>query len=195
MSLQPDLGGEQGYPYPVPLSRARRQAGDDQAAGVDVWAQARVRLETAAAAMETHCRRYERLWATLHQVQVTGPALSSVSVPPVLAVDRPDILGPHTGYWWDIRRFSFAPPSPAAPWAGSVYLYNSLVSPVNLIAVYYPSTPGSQDRISRFFAKATLLLGPHERLVYAAGPDFAGEAVPGGTALLIESDCVPVYLR
>lgn len=192
------LLGEQGHPYPAgaawvagepeyPRDARAEPAGED--AGLGMWANLCLRLESLTAAIETQNRKTDRLWKTVHQIQVTGPALSTTAVPAVSVVDRPDILGPHTGYYWDLRRLTFAPPDPATAWAGSIWVYKSLIAPTSLIHVFTPATG-----LSRWWSKGQVLLAPHERLVYAAGPDFTGTAEPGGDAILVTDDCVPAYL-
>lgn len=153
-----------------------------------IWAELAADVGSVAGLMRAEYRKREKLWAHLHPVQITGPDISTAASPPVLAADRPDLLGPHTGYHWDVRRLGFAPADPAAMWAGTIWVYKSLPSGSSLIDTW------TADRPVRFFGKAYLMLSPHDRIVYAAGPDFDGTAQVTGEALLIADDCVPVYL-
>ena len=168
--------------------------------GIDVWADLRLKVEGATREVQLHYRKYAKLWASLHDIPLTGPALSSTQTPPVLLVDRPDILGPHTGFYWDVRWLTFAPQFifttdglQVTNWAGTIYVFNSLVSGSN----FMDSFSADEDPRNKVhhFAKGQHMLAPHERIIYVAGPDFTGTAFIGGKAALMDDDSVPVYLQ
>lgn len=154
--------------------------------GLDVWAGLGVRLESLTAAIREQTGRLERLWADLHEVPVTGPALSAAGQ----VADQPATLGPQTGYWWDVRRLAFAAPGAwtgSTDWAGTIWLFCNLPAATTLITTFTPEQP------ARHFSKATVMLEPHDRLVYAAGADFTGTAQISGRALTVTDKCVPAY--
>lgn len=153
--------------------------------GADVWAHLSLTLESAVSELRRYNARRERLFASLHRVQLTGPPLTAAGQ----IVASPDLLGPRTGWWWDVRRLSFAAPSPADQWSGTIWVYNAMASPVNLLDTFTAAGP-----VTRWYPKAGVLLSAHEQLVYAAGADFDGVAVPGGEATEAADDTLPVYL-
>lgn len=166
------------------LSKAEDSEYTDPGGGfAQVWADLKITLDGAARAVSAHYAKYERLWAHTHMVQLTCPPFAAAST----SYDYPDILGPHTGYYWDIKRITLAP-SPL--WTGTIWVYNSNLSPVSLADEFTPSP----NPVSHFYGKGHLLLSPHDRLLFSTSADFTGQAVLSGEAILVVDDCVPVYL-
>lgn len=149
---------------------------DEDGQGAAVWADLSVKLETTADAIKDQLDRWQKLYSSLHLVQITAPAITAGKV-----VDLPDILGPRLGWCWDVHRLTLA----GGP--GTVYVYKSLVSPTNLMDIL--TVPGSYR-----FGKTTWLVGEHERIVFQGGADLTGEAIAGGDASQFYAKCLPLYL-
>lgn len=158
--------------------------------GASFWLTLGARVESATAAIEEHNRRYRRLWASVHRVQVTGPELAATAG---AIADVPDLLGPRRGWYWDIRRLTFTASPVAAPLPGQILLWRNDPVSVHLIDSWPASDP---ETYTHTYGKGQLLLGPDERLVYgwapaaspAAGWSLAGEAIQ------VADDCLPMYL-
>jgi hypothetical protein len=151
------------------------------------WAEFSLTASTvrdAARAALTHYGRYQRLFMAMHRVPITGPAIQVGA----LVCDRADLLGPSTGSAWDVRRLTMAAADLNAPWTGHIYVYLGNPSAVNQVDVFDgPDT--------HLWPKGGLLLQGHDRLVFMAGPDFAGGvAIPGGEAIQLIDELVPEYL-
>jgi hypothetical protein len=155
----------------------------DAAPGLEVWAKIGASLETVAHHMKRRAEQEEKLFATIHQVQLTCRAVEAANQ----VIDMPDTLGPRWGYIWDLRRLTLAEDPEESFEEGPVYVYNSIPSAVNLIDTF--NAPGTH-----FYSKSTVLLMPHERIVLLAGPHFRGRLVPGGSYTQLHEDCLPLYL-
>jgi hypothetical protein len=152
--------------------------------GIDAFLNIGVRLESVAAEIAAHNRKKEKLWASLHQVPLTGPALMAAGD----MIDEPNLTGPRTGWFWDLRRLSFAPADRLQPWTGTIWVYDSPGG--ELLDRFTP------DRLIADYGKGQRLLHPHQRLVYIAGDDFGGgPALIGGEADQATDDCLPAYLN
>lgn len=152
--------------------------------GPALWAYLGVRLDSLTAELKRANDKRERLFQSLHQVPVSGPALDTAGQ----VADYPEMLGPHLGWFWDIRRLTFAAAA-GSTWTGTIYLYRSQPVPSALMDTWTPAGP-----VSRLYGKATFLLPPGERLVYVASADFSGTVVPGGDATQAAADVLAVYL-
>lgn len=156
---------------------------------LDLWFNLGVKLESVATEVAEYNRKREKLWSSLHQVPLTGPALITAGK----LIDEPNLLGPRTGWFWDIRRLSFRSPDVTVPWTGTIYVYDGPAG--QLLDTFVNAAPPLGGSLVHDYTKGSRLLHPHQRLVYVAGPDFgAGAAMIGGEATQAADDCVPYYL-
>lgn len=175
---------------------------------LDLGGQLQVQLAAIAGhvgSLDRHYRHIRQMWASLHLVQITGPTLMQASY----NYDAPNLLGPRTGFAWDIKRLTLfgglalddppagggdsgtaVTPQPfaAGNWSGSITVYKSLPAWSAVVDVFTP------DQATHFYGKSHLLLRPHERLVLGTSPDFTGQVAIGGDALQVADECLPAYL-
>lgn len=142
-------------------------------------------LEAALGQLAGASRRRERhdrdLWASIHTVPIRSGALTAL-VSASGVVDFPDALGPHDGYWWDVRRLS------AWGWtAGSVTVYlNDATGSGEPLAVF--SSTGQYT-----WGKAQMPLAPRDRLVVVAA-GVTGNVYVAGSAVEVLAPSWPEYI-
>ena len=138
-------------------------------------------LGRVAGALDRREKRDLGLWQAVHTVPIRTAALTAL-VSSAGAVDFPDQLGPHDGYWWDVHRLS------AWGWtAGTVTVYlNDATGSGEQLAVF--GTPGQYT-----WGKAQMPLAPRDRLVVVAA-GVTGAVYIGGAATEVLAPFWPEYV-
>jgi hypothetical protein len=155
------------------VARRVRAAGNGAGAGFSV--------ELALGTIARHHQRQEKLWdlrRQVHTVLITAPLM--VLAAGAGSINQPDLLGPHDGYEWDVKRLVAASFT-----AGTVNAYRNYQADANLIATW--STPGTWS-----FNKQLWLNGSDAILFTATG--IVGQVTVSGEAVQVPSLLVPDYL-
>lgn len=150
----------------------------------------RVRGATAAASLSLEAslgriaqhmdgeRKRAEAMRLIHPVPITCPQ-------PVLTagagtINQPDMLGPHDGYYWDVRHLTAAGFT-----VGSVSVYLNYQADENLKGTF------PQPGILTF--SGNLMLGDSDALIFVC-TGITGQVTIGGQAVNIPSRLVPWYL-
>lgn len=129
-----------------------------------------------------------QIWAERDDKQRLAQAIHHFTVPPQAVaitsnagtLDQPNLLGPRTGKFWDIRRIAATGFT-----AGTVTVY---MGPVGAEIVAYFSAQGVTT-----LGKATVLLGGNDRLVFSAAT-ITGTVTVSIAGTEIDADRIGDYL-
>lgn len=115
----------------------------------------------------------------LWPVPITGPAM--VLTAGAGTINVPDLLGPHDGYYWDVRRVTVASFT-----AGTVTAYLNYVADANQLFTY--TQPGTL-----VFGSGSLILSDTDALVFT-GSGITGNVTISGQAINVPSSLLSDYL-
>ena len=121
----------------------------------------------------TPAQRERVEWADVHPV----PLLHAVSADGT--VDYPDMLGPHDGYWWDVRRVALSGFT-----AGTVKMYRNDANGADL---------AEWTQTGEWTWSGALLLAPRDRLIFVTS-GLTGSVKLDGTAIEVAARALPLYL-
>lgn len=145
---------------------------------VGLFAEIGAALGRLTGVLERREQAADRVWQDLHPVPIARQMLVTAGS----VVDVPDLLGPHDGLWWDVRRLSFM----GAIGTGSVDVH---INDVNSeIVARVSSLPSILTWSSQ------VILGPRDRLVYQANTGVTGPVYISGQAFEIAGQLLPAYL-
>jgi hypothetical protein len=150
--------------------------------GVGVAAVAAVDVEVGSATPDPEmlaAQRAGRRQAAIQTVPIYAPGMTLSGGAGTL--DVPDMLGPHDGYYWDLRTLSIQGFS-----AGTVSVYVNGVALQNFRPEF--SSAGVYT-----FGKGQFILTPRDRLIFAAA-GITGTVIVNGVAVQVEDWLWSEYL-
>ena len=124
-------------------------------------------------------RAREAMRRMLWPVPITAPAMVLAGGAGTLNV--PDLLGPHDGYYWDVRRITAASFT-----AGTVTAYLNFVADANQLFTFTQAG-------TLIFGSGALILSDSDALIFT-GAGITGNVTISGQATNVPSPLLPEYL-
>lgn len=171
-----NMGGLDTSSLSTLVARTTGRAGVSVKAGLDVI------LGKAGRYFDQETSRAD-LKRLIVPIQITAPQLNVASgnlVAGAGTLNYPDLLGPHDGFAWDVRRLAAASFT-----AGTVTAYMDNVADENIICTW--------TQAGLFTFGTSVILGDSDQLVFVAA-GITGAVTISGQAIQIPTPLLPDYL-